>query len=244
MINGCLVTVTGSTATNTAGTALVNGKLVDVAGGQNVSVGAGGAQDRFDLVGVDNTGSARGHPRRRVARPGLPRPAAQRHHPGGGPLHGRGRQLHRQRHRQAQDPGRLAADEDPAGNDLLVNRNGSGNLFQIDGAGTTSWNDDTIIERHGVGTLRITTHLRIDDTLVVGGVITAKALVATERIIGSNLRNGSTMPSDASGHPGDSSSTTATGRLYVHQGGKWEEIATVKSAMPMGSIITSLQRPA
>jgi hypothetical protein len=56
VINGCLVTVTGSTATATAGTALVNGVLVNVEAGQNVHVGAGGVQDRFDIVGVNDLG--------------------------------------------------------------------------------------------------------------------------------------------------------------------------------------------
>src|SRR6185295_14701608 len=56
VLSGCLVTVSGATASNTAGTALVNGVLVDVVAGQNTHVGSGGTQSRFDLVGVDNTG--------------------------------------------------------------------------------------------------------------------------------------------------------------------------------------------
>ena len=244
VLNGCLVTVTTSTAMNTAGTVLVDGKLVEVAGGQNVSVGAGGAQDRFDIVGVNNMGLLVAIPGSESLDPVFPDVplnvttlAAVLCTAGGGNYTD-----------NVIDKRKFLADslltKIPAANDLIVNRNGDGNLFKIDGEGTTSWMNDTIIKRHSEGTLRISTHLRVDDTIVAGGGIQAKSLVATERIIGSNLRNNSTMPSDASGLPGDIFQHNGDGRLYLHQGGKWEEIATVKSSVPMGSVITSLQRPA
>ena len=244
VLNGCLVTATGSTATNTAGTALVNGVLVSVTGGQNVSVGAGGAQDRFDIVGVDSTGALvaiHGSESLDPVFPDVPLNvttlASVLCTAGGGSYTD-----------NVIDKRKILADslltKIPAANELLANRNGAGNLFRVDGAGTTSWNDDTIIRRHDVGTLRISTHLRIDDTLVVGGITTTRALVATERVTGSNLRNGSTTPADGDGHSGDLFQHNGDGTLWLHQGGKWEQMATVKAAMPVGSIITSLQRPA
>ena len=61
VIEGCLVTVSGSQAQCTlGGLALVNGILVNVAPGQTATLGTGGSQDRFDLITVDEGRHAEG----------------------------------------------------------------------------------------------------------------------------------------------------------------------------------------
>jgi hypothetical protein len=247
VLSGCLVTVSGTTASNTAGTALVNGVLVDVAAGQNAFVGSGGTQNRFDLIGVDNTGklvTVAGTP---ALDPVFPDPpltvtvlASVFAAAGGGDYSD-----------NVIDKRNMLADslltKLSPGADLIMNRNGSGNLFHVDGAGKTSWEADVSIERIDfgpTGALRITPNLSVDDAITAGGNITAaKNITATQKVTGSNLRNTSALPSDASGAPGDLFTHTASGKVYVHQGGKWEEIATLKSSVPTGTVITSLQAP-
>lgn len=247
VLSGCLVTVSGATASNTAGTVLVNGTLVDVVGGQNTHVGAGGTQSRFDIVGVDSTGklvTVAGAPALDPVFPDVPLNvtalAAVFCVAGGGDYSD-----------NVIDKRNMLADSlltklSPNA-DLIMNRNGSGNLFHVDGAGKTSWEGDVSIERIDfgpTGALRITPNLSVDDAITAGGNITAaKALTATLKVTGSNLRNTSALPSDASGSAGDVFTHTVSGKAYIHQGGHWEEIATLKSAMPTGTVITSLQAP-
>ena len=247
VLSGCLVTVSGATASNTAGTALVNGVLVDVVAGQNTHVGSGGTQSRFDLVGVDNTGklvTVAGTPSLDPVFPDPPTTvtalAAVLCSAGGGDYSD-----------QVVDKRNMLADSlltklSPTA-DLIMNRNGSGNLFHVDGAGKTSWENDVSIERIDfgpTGALRITPNLSVDDAITAGGNITAaKSLTATQKVSGSNLRNSSAIPSDASGAAGDIFTHTATGKAYIFQGGHWEELATLKSSVPTGTVITSLQAP-
>jgi microcystin-dependent protein len=92
--------------------------------------------------------------------------------------------------------------------------------------------------------LQITPDLQVTNTIYAGGAIgSAKNIYATEKVTGSNLRNASALPSDASGATGDLFTHTSSGKVYVHQGGHWEEIATLRSSVPTGTVITSLQAP-
>ncbi|HVQ17966.1 MAG TPA: hypothetical protein VMT27_02880, partial [Actinomycetes bacterium] len=247
ILSGCLVTVSGATASNTAGTALVNGVLVDVVAGQNAFIGSGGTQNRFDLIGVDNTGklvTVAGSPSLDPVFPDPPLTvtvlAAVLAVAGGGDYSDN---VIDKRYMLADS---LKTKLSPTA-DLVVNRNGSGNLFGINGAGKTSWAADVSIERIDfgpTGALRVTPNLSVDDAIAAGGNITAaKAITATLKVSGSNLRNTSALPSDASGAAGDLFTSTATGKAYIHQNGHWEEIATLKSSVPAGTVITSLQAP-
>ena len=56
VVEGCLVTLAGSTATTTGGLALVNGKLVSVSNGLTTSVGTGCALDRVHILGLPEGG--------------------------------------------------------------------------------------------------------------------------------------------------------------------------------------------
>ena len=202
VLSGCLVTVSGTTASNTAGTALVNGVLVDVVAGQNTDVGAGGTQSRFDLVGVDSTGklvTVAGSP---SLDPVFPDPplnvtvlASVFAAVGGSDYSDN---VIDKRNMLADSlKTKLSPDAD-----LVVNRNGSGNLFRVDGAGKTTWEADVSIERIDVGpagALQITPDLQVTNTIYAGGAIgSAKNIYATQKVTGSNLRNASALPSDAS----------------------------------------------
>jgi hypothetical protein len=247
VLNGCQVSVSGATATVTAGTALVNGVVVDVAAGQNSSVGSGGSQDRFDLVGCDTTGKLVTVPGTPSLDPVFPDPpvtvtvfAAVMCTAGGGSYSDN---VIDKRNMLADSlKTKLSPDAD-----LLFNRNGSGNLFHINGAGKTSWEDDVTIERVDFGSsvaLRITPHLDVVGRLTTGdSIASAKSIAAGGKITGTNLRNVSALPADAAGNPGDMVQHTVTGQIYAHQGGKWEELATLKSSVPVGTVITSLQGP-
>jgi hypothetical protein len=243
VITGCVVSVTGATASCTAGTALVNGKLVDVVAGQNASMGTGGTQDRFDIIGVDKDGvlvTVRGTP---SLDPVFPDPPIDVTVLAAVLCSGSGSYSDNVIDKRNMLADSLKTKLSPDA-DLLMNRNGSGNLFHIDGAGKTSWQGDVSIERSAAGTLRVTSKLTIDDTLAVGGTTSmAKSLTVVEKIYSSNLRNASALPADAAGNPGDIFQHSVNGKGYLHQNGKWEEIATLKSSVPTGTVITSLQPP-
>jgi hypothetical protein len=58
VVSGCSVSITGTIAAiGTPGIAVVDGSIVNVSSGQSVTLGAGGSQPRFDLVGVNAAGS-------------------------------------------------------------------------------------------------------------------------------------------------------------------------------------------
>jgi hypothetical protein len=242
VLSGGQISVSGTTATNTPAVVLVNGALVDVTGGQNTSVGSGGSQDRFDLVGVNTSGILVTVPGTPSLDPVFPDPpiditvlAAVMCTAGGGDY---GSNVIDKRNMLADS---LKTKLSPSA-DLLMNRNGSGNLFHIDGAGKTTWEDDVTIQRAGEGVLRISNELMVDDHLTVGGsAVVGDNLVVVNKVTSSNLRNHNSLPVD--GSPGDIFTDTVNGKGYLFQDGEWEEIATLKSSVPVGTIITSLQPP-
>ena len=124
--------------------------------------------------------------------------------------------------------------------DLITNRNGTGNLYNVKGSGTTSWADDTFIQRVAPATLRVISNINLDGDLGAGGSLTAQSLTVEGRIAGSNLRRGGTPSGPAT--LGDIQQST-DGRLYVYQSSGWQEIATVASAIPVGTVLTSLVDP-
>jgi hypothetical protein len=241
VIEGCEVWVTSTLAQTTGGTLVVDGQLVTMNAG-SVNLGSGGIQDRFDLVVCDAGGTIQ-----RVAGT----PATDPVFP---------------------DPPRgvtvLAAVFAPAGvseltanvidkrkfinkalltkisstETLVRNTSVSGNLFHIDGGGKTTWGTDTTLERLSAGLLKISDHLLVAGTLQVGTTITAGgSLTATGTLEGSNLKRATSPP--GTGNPADIWQNTSTGKIYVRQNGIWEEMATVKSAVPVGTVITSLEIP-
>lgn len=240
VIEGCLVTVTGSTAFNTSGTALVNGQLVTMAGGQTVNMGSAGQQDRYDLLAVDTNGALVLVPGTASDDPVFPDPpttvtvlavvfcAA-----------GSSNYTDNVVDKRKFLPDSLLTKISPSAS-LLANRNGTGNLFGIDGSGITTWANDTLLQRSAAKTLRVSDNLVIDGDLTVGDDITADALTLTGRVTSTNLRTGAvpTVP----GNLGDIYQAT-TGRIYVYTVSGWAELATLPSVTPVGTVINSLQPP-
>jgi hypothetical protein len=240
VITGCLVTASGSTATNTEGIAIVDGSLVVMAGGQNASLGSSGSQDRYDLLAVNKNGQLRVVPGTPAQSPTFPDPptdvtvlAAVFCPAGAGSLVD-----------NVIDKRKFLSDalltKRAALDPLVANRNGSGDMFRITGAGVTSWADDTIMWRAGAKTLQITENLNVEGDLHVGDAITAQSLYAEGKVRGSNLQQGFNLPASAS--QGDLFQSDA-GHLMIWQGTSWKEIATVESAIPVGAVITSLVAP-
>jgi hypothetical protein len=244
VLSGCLVTVAGTTATNTPGVVLVNGVLVEVTGGQNSSVGSGGTQDRFDLIGVDDTGKLVTVPGSPSLDPVFPDPplnvtvlAAVGASAGGGNY---ADNVIDKRNMLADSlKTKLSPDAD-----MLFNRNGSGNLFHLRADGRMTWQDDLVIQRSDEFTLRVSDNVLVDGSLTTGiSILAGGAITATGKVTGSNLRNAGPLPAADQGALGDVFTSTASGKAYVKQQTGWEELATLKSSVPVGTVITSLQDP-
>jgi hypothetical protein len=241
VITGCLVTVSGATATNTEGIAIVDGKLVPMLGGQSASLGSAGSQDRYDLLVVNSGGNLKIVPGSPAQSPLFPDPPtdvtvlAAVFCPAGAGSYVDNVIDKRKMLSDALLTKRAALDP------LVANRNGSGDMFRITGDGATSWADDTVLRRISAKTLQVTENLNVEGDLHVGDAITAQSLYAEGKVRGSNLQQGFNLP--ASANQGDLFQSDA-GALLIWQGTAWEEIATVKSSIPVGSVITSLIAPA
>jgi hypothetical protein len=243
VIEGCYVAIAGMLATTTGGVAIINGDLVLVKPGE-VSISNGGAQDRFDLIVTDKDGTLkliRGSESLDPVFPDLPLDntvLAAIFAPAGGPP---GSPPTYENH--VMDKRKFLADalltKVDATSPLIDNRNGNGSLFKVDGKGLTAWDGDTFLKRSGVETLQVTRHLRIDGDVTAGGGVRASNLSASGTITGSNLRQGTTRPLNAS--PGDLFQHTTTGQIYIWQKGRWQELATLDGIVPVGTVITSMQ---
>jgi microcystin-dependent protein len=242
VISGCQVSVSGSTATVTGGIAKVNGTLVTVAAGQSASHGTGGTQDRYDVVGVDTNGTlvvVRGGA---AVDPVFPDPptnitalAAVFCNTG------------------ASDYGDNVIDKRnfildslltslSGSANLIYNQNGTGALYNVTGDGTTTWAGDTWIQRAGQATLKVHSNLTLDGGITAATDISARNLTASAKVTGTNLVNGTSIP--ASGTTGDLYQDGLTGRVYVWRNNQWDELATLSTSVPVGSVLTSLQDPA
>ncbi len=240
VIDGCLVTVSGSLASTLGGTVLIDGALVTLNPG-SVNVAVGDANDRFDLLVCNDAGTLTLIKGAANPDPVFPDPPA--------------------------NTVLLAAVYARTGNSdfseaiidkrkllskalltkingsepLVYNLNGSGSLFSISGAGHHRWNGDTEFYKSGPGRLRARTILEVEDSLIVGGAITGANLTVTGKITGSNLTSDDAPP--ASAGPGDLWQNSTNGRIYVWQNGAWKEMATLESAVPVGAVMTSIQTP-
>ena len=242
VVEGCLVTVTGSTAQCAlGGLAIVDGKLVSVSSGQSVNVGVGGAQDRFDLVAVNAGGNLVHIAGTPAVDPVFPDPPttvtvlAAVYAPTG--TANLGDNVIDKR----KFVSRSLLTKIPIGDPLVQNRNGTGDEFLINGGGVMTWHNDASLFRSSAYTIRIIRYLTVDDDITAGNAINAKTLTATEKILGSNLQFG-TVPLPSTADNGALYQDTA-GKLWIRKEGVWKEIATLEGAVPAGSMITSVEPP-
>ena len=242
VIEGCLVTVTGSTAQCAlGGLAIVDGKLVSVSSGQSVNVGVGGALDRFDLVAVNAGGTLvhiGGTPAEDPVFPDPPTGVtvlAAVYAPTGTA------NLADNVIDKRKFVSKSLLTKIPVGDPLIQNRNGTGDEFLINGGGVLSWKSDASLFRSAPYTIRIIRYLTVDEDITAGGNIFGKSLTTTGQINGSNLQIGA-VPLPSVAEEGALYQDTS-GKLWIRKGGAWKEIATIEGAVPTGSIITSVEPP-
>lgn len=240
VIEGCLVTVSGTTASTLGGTAVVNGVLVTVKLG-SASLAVGAAQDRFDLIVTDQSGTLKVIPGISSTDPVFPDPdltftvlAAVFASAGNSSFAD-----------NVIDKRNWLSDSlltrlDPA-KPLIQNLNGVGNHFLMTGDGQMTWDDDAQLLRASDMTLQVNQNLVVSGDLVVGDSVTADDVTTVGRVTSSNLRAGTALP--GTGNPGDLFQNTTTGRLYIWQNSVWQEMATISGAVPVGSIIQSVVAP-
>lgn len=241
VIEGCEVTAAGGTASTLGGLLVVNGLLVTLNQG-TVSLGVGGAQDRFDLVVSDTTGTLTKVVGTQSVDPVFPDPpvgvtvlAAVFCPAGSSDLAN-----------NVIDKRRFVAKKlltkIPAGENLVRNVNGTGDYFHINGDGAMEWSGDTAMWRIDVATLRIRSYLTVDETITAHNLNVGNTISAGGLLSGSNLIPATTAPTNA--NTGAIFQDTVSGRVYVRRAGKWEELATLAGAVPVGAVISSIEPPA
>ena len=240
VIEGCVPSVAGSLVTVGAGTYVVNGQMLSLTM-QNVSLGTGGAQDRFDLIVADNGGTVKVISGLSAVDPVYPDPddnvtvLATVFCPSGlsnftGNLIDKRKLLTK-----------ALLTKVGANSDLVRNLNGTGNLFRITGGGVISWGSDTALFRDSTASLTVQTNLKVGGTLAAGGAVNAASLTVAGQINGANLQYGDVLPGSAA--PG-TIFQQSTGQVYIRTSSGWEQLTTIASAVPVGTIITSVETPA
>jgi hypothetical protein len=242
VVEGCGVTVSGTTASTPGGTLLVNGALVTLSPG-SVGLGVGGSQDRFDLLVSDAGGILTvivGSP---SVDPVFPDP----------PLNttvlaavfapvGSSNLVDNVVDKRKFINKALLTKIAPS-SDLIRNLNGSGNHYLLDGGGKATWENDTWMWRSAEAELSVHRDLKLEGTLTAGGsALVAGDVNAIGNVYGANLHWSAAAPSGTA-DPGSIWQNKSSGKLYVYRSNSWQEIATIASASPPGTVITSLEQP-
>lgn len=242
VLEGCLVTVSGLTALISPGLAIVNSTLVTVPN-QSISIGSGGNQDRFDLIVVNEAGTALTVVGAYDNDPVFPDP------PIGvtvlaaifAPSSASNLSDNVIDKRKLLSKALLT--KIPIGDMLVQNKNDVGNHFTVTGGGTLNWEGDTGLWRSAPATVRINRYLVVDDDIQTGGDVHADGdVTALGRVQGKNVHSGTSRPASGS-TIGEIFQDEASGRLYVWRNGAWKELATLDSAQPTGCVMTSVEPP-
>jgi microcystin-dependent protein len=240
VVEGCLITVSGTTVSTLGGLVIINGQVMTLPAG-TVQLGVGGSQDRFDLIVADISGTIKVIPGTPAVDPVFPDPPlnatvlAAVFCPSGSSAF-----TDNVIDKRVQVPKalltRVATDSD-----LVRNLNGSGNYFRIDGGGGVRWADDTGLRRIAPATLQVDDNLNLAGDLAAGGSVAADSLTAVGLVQGSNLQVGTgSLPSSAAL---GSIFQHDSGRVYVRTSGGWKELATLAGAVPVGAILNSVEPP-
>jgi len=241
VVEGCQVTVTGITANCTAGVVVIDGLLVTVVD-QITQLGIAGTADRFDALVIDQGGVFKVIGGAQVADPVFPDVPqdnvllATVFAPTGSASF-TGNVIDKRRFVSRSLLTKIAS-----GDDLVRNLNGSGNYFLISGNGRMEWLGDTRAYRSATKTLRIEDHLVTNGDIVAGGNVTAKNLIGTVNVTAPNLLQGSVMPPLAGSSPG-ALFQKSDGTVWVHVGTKWSQLVTAENAIPIGTILQSVEPP-
>lgn len=256
VVEGCKVTITTFTVMVDPGIALVNGKLIAVAGG-TVTLASSGAQDRFDSVVVNEGGNI-------VVLAGAPSvdpvfvdvPVSNTllavvFCPVGAESFA-GFVIDKRRFVSKALLTKIAT-SDP----LIYNANGivggapgpyGGSApgschFSVLGDGYIEWEGDTCLYRYGPETLYVKKHLMASGNLQASANVMGKKLIAQQEVSGSNLLMGEAPPPAASYPLGAIHQNTANGQIVINTPTGWKELAVVDGIMPVGSVIQSVEPP-
>jgi hypothetical protein len=244
VVEGCLVTVSGTTATTLGGTVIVNGMLVRLASSET-HLGVGSPQDRFDLIVASNDGTIR----TRAGTPGfdpvLPDPdvdettLAAVFVPTGSSsfadyvIDKRVMAPHALLAKRLPDQPLVRNVKDVGG--ILTD------LFLLRGEGDMTWAGDTVLYREDVATLRVNDNINLRKNLQAGGDVTAENLTSRNLVRGTNIFS---AVAPAGGEPlGALRQDPVTGRLYVNSATGWVEIATIENTAPVGAVLTTVEPP-
>lgn len=252
VISGCGITVSGtvaSTAIGSNGTALVDGAIITLTGGQSITLGAGGSQPRFDLIGVDSGGtlvSVVGTPSADPVFPDVPTSItvlAAVYCPTGSSTFDA---TYTDKRNMLQPVFVSTVNGDGP---VLLNRYAGTDVFRIDGNGRLEWNNsDTYLYRSSAGTLRAHSNLLLDGSLsAVNGTFTGD-LSAAGDLMSSNIRIGSTFPTAPKGtilqYTGGGANE---GKVFIQTSStstmNWEEVSTSSSSHQPGDIKQSTRSP-
>lgn len=247
VVRGCEVSIQSAStvAVCAGGLAVVNGSLVNVTAAQSVTLGSGGSQPRFDLVGVDEFGVLKiipGSPSADPVFPDVPTSVtvlAAVYCPVGSSNFS---STITDKRNMLQS---VFASSLNATGPLLLNRDHSGvDTFKIDSNGRIEWTfGDLALYRNAVGSLRTSGSFTADGTLSVGtdasvgGDMTAVGVVR-----GSNFRNQSSFPTSAP----KGTILQKDGDIYVQTsdtGVSWEQLVTAADNNQPGDIKQSLRSP-
>jgi hypothetical protein len=253
VISGCGISISGtvaSTVVGSNGTALVDGAIVTLTGGQSITLGAGGSQPRFDLVGVDSAGtlvSVVGTPAVDPVYPDVPTSVtvlAAVYCPTGSSTFDA---TYTDKRNMLQPV--FVSTVNGTG-PVLLNRYSGNDVFRIDGNGRLEWNNsDTYLYRSSAGVLRAHSDLLLDGSLTATNGTFSGDVSAVGDIMSSNLRIGSTFPTAPKGtilqYTGGGSSQ---GKVYIQTSAtstmNWEEVSTSSTAHQPGDIKQSTRSPA
>jgi hypothetical protein len=242
VIEGCEVTVSGTTASTPGGTLLVNGALVTLSPG-SVGLGIGGSQDRFDLIVSTASGILTVVVGTPAVDPVFPDPPLATTVLAAVFCPTSAQSLVDNVIDKRKFINKALLTKISTSADLVRNLNGSGNHYLLDGGGKTTWENDTWMWRSGEAELSIHRHLKLEGSFTAGGnALVGGDIEALGNVYGKNLRWGGTQPT-APVEPASIWQDQTTGRIYVWRNGAWSEIATIASASPPGTVITSFEKP-
>jgi microcystin-dependent protein len=248
VVEGCAVTPQGGNLIAvSAGTAVVNGKLVTVSAKPNVPVSVPNSQFRFDLICVNDAGTVQVEPGQTLDDPVFPDPQPNQTvlaavYCSSTSSDYSSNIIDKRKFLSASLFAKM-----PVGDELIRNLNATGNHYRVTGGGTTTWEDDTTLRRSSAETLEVGNDFRVLRNLYVGKDIRGLGGIKVDGYVDAqNLQRGNSVP--LTGTPGDIFQHTTTGRLWLWvgpaAGGAWQELSTSASSVPVGTIIMSMAPPA
>lgn len=245
VIEGCTVnSQSAKTVAITAGTAIVNGKLVVVTAGQ-LPLPTPGVNAQFVLVVVDDGGVLKLNTSAPASvDPVFPDPLANETVLASVYCDSSSASFANNIVDKRKLLSKALLTKIATTAELVRNANNTGNHYLVTGDGKTAWEGDTFISRSGAKTLRVEDNLQTVGNVSTVNLAASGTVAATGKISGSNFTQGTALPASAT--DGDLFMQTSTGNLYVWFAGAWSQFASMSATqgvVPIGTVIFSMQDP-